>query len=268
MNALYQLERLCVRIRHSGLLKSAAPLWNALRPLYNRAMSTAGSGGLTRNINGTDTIKLCPECRGVGEAYEPQVWARVMSHVKPGSRVIDVGAHVGLYAMAFGLRVKPGGQVLAAEPDPENLMLLSKHIELNGLRDVVTVAPVALADVAGTACLSMDSLQSHVSDAGSVKINVETLDAVAGDGKWDLLLIDVEGHEEKVLRGGAKLLSDPARRPSMIMIEVHPYAWAELGATAASLLHELTAKGYVVRSLKGSSVTGIDDYGHIVATLE
>jgi hypothetical protein len=99
-----------------------------------------------------------------------------------------------------------------------------------------------------------------------VPIALSTLDAEADAGKWDLLLVDVEGHEEKVLRGGHSLLSDSTRRPSMIMIEVHPYAWAELGTTSDSLLQLLTMHGYTVQTLNGSPVTYVEHYGHIVAT--
>jgi FkbM family methyltransferase len=191
-----------------------------------------------------------------------------MSHLKAGSRVIDVGAHVGLYAMAFGKRVGPQGCVLAAEPDPENLDRLHKHIELNGLKEVVRVVPAGMADAPGTASLSMESLQSHVSSVGgSVQIKLETLDRVTGNERWDLLLIDVEGYEEKVLRGGLGLLGDPARRPGMIMIEVHPYNWPEIGTTSASLLELLRSKGYTVARLDGSPVEEITAYGHIVATI-
>lgn len=266
MSILYQFEKLCIRLRHSPLLKQAAPLWCVVRPIYDQLIRLTGKRGLVRNINGTDPIMLSPECRSLGEVYEPEVWAQVMRHIGPGSRVLDVGAHFGLYAMAFGHRVGPGGHVLAAEPDPENLAILRQHIQLNGLDKVVQVVPVALSDSPGKASLSTNSLQSHVSDQGSVPITLSTLDHEAGDDRWDLLLVDVEGHEEKVLRGGRQLLADSARRPSMILIEVHPYAWAEIGTTSDSLLEKLTENGYQVRTLNGNPVTVIEHYGHIVAT--
>lgn len=267
MSLLYHLEHCFKRVRHSAVLKHAVPIWNLIRPVYNRMLATFGSGGLIRNINGTDKIRLCSECRGIGEIYEPQVWAKVMGHLKPGSRILDVGAHVGLYAIAFGLRIGPTGCVLAAEPDPENLKHLHKHIALNGLKNIVRVVPAGIADAPGSASLSMDNLQSHVSsESGGVKIQIESLDNVTQDERWDLLLIDVEGYEEKVLRGSATLLRDPSRRPTMIMIEVHPYAWAGVGSTSASLLEALTSKGYSVRSLDGATVSEITAYGHIVAT--
>ncbi len=268
MSLFYQFEKLCAKLRHSDLLKTLTPLWDAVRPVYNGIVNIAGGSGLVRNINGTDTLRITPGCRGIRESYEPKVWATVMQHIGPGSRVIDVGSHFGLYAVAFGLRVGVTGCVLAAEPDPENLELLRQHIELNRLTEIVRVVPAGMADAPGTASLNMNSLQSHVArEGGSVSIQLETLDRVTACQRWDLLLIDVEGFEEKVLRGGSLLLSDADRRPSMIMIEVHPYAWTDVGTSSATLLEALTSKGYTVRSLDGAPVCEITAYGHVVATL-
>ena len=265
MSLTYQFERLCAGIRHNPALKSAMPLWNAVRPLYESALRWLGREGLERRINGTDTIRLCTECRVIGETYEPEVWARVMANIGPGSKVIDVGAHWGLYALAMGERVRPNGNILAAEPDPSNLELLRHNIRLNHLQEIVSVVPAALSDHAGKAMLSMNSLQSNVTTDGTIPIEMETLDAIAGTNKWHLLLIDVEGHEELVLRGARSLLSDPLRRPELIVIEVHPYAWSALGLASESLLGELRQHGYAIEALSGEKITTISAYGHIVA---
>jgi hypothetical protein len=128
MGLLYQLEQTCIRLRHSAVLKRCSPLWDALRPCYNALMKRASqSAGLMRNFNGTDNVRILAEFRNLHETYEPEVWHVVMNHVRAGSRVIDVGAHMGLYAMAFGHRVGPEGRVLAVEPDPANLVSLELH---------------------------------------------------------------------------------------------------------------------------------------------
>jgi len=271
MGLLYQLEQTCIRLRHSAVLKRCSPLWDALRPCYNALMKRASqSAGLMRNFNGTDNVRIQAEFRNLHETYEPEVWHGVMNHVRAGSRVIDVGAHMGLYAMAFGHRVGPDGQVLAVEPDPANLVSLERHVVLNGLQGVVTVLAAGLSDAEGEASLATNDMQSCVSSSSGdgVAIRLTTLDAAAAGERWDLMLIDVEGFEEKVLRGGRQLLSDPSRRPTMIMIEVHPYAWAEIGTTSDSMLQALRENGYSVRHLDGSPVDAIEKYGHIVATSE
>ncbi|MDB6118651.1 MAG: methyltransferase [Verrucomicrobiaceae bacterium] len=272
MNLLYTFEQTCVRLRHSSLFKQAAPLWNVLRPVYDGVLGILGSRGLERHINGTDTIRVIPELRGVQETYEPEVWALLMPKLGPGSRVIDVGAHVGLYAVAMGNRVRPGGRVLAAEPDPGNVSLLRRQIALNDLESIVTVLPAALSDRSGAATLSTRGIESRVTTSadwgtGSMTIALQTLDEATAGECWNLLLIDVEGFEEKVLRGGRALLADPVRRPQTVLVEVHPYIWDEPGTTSDSLLHELKQHGYAVHFLDGGEVTHIENYGHIIATI-
>ena len=272
MNVIYHFEQACVRLRHSTWFERAAPLWNALRPAYDHVMRIVGRKGLERRINGTDTLRVIPELRGVQETYEPEVWALLMQGVGSGSKVIDVGAHVGLYAVAIGNRVRPGGKVLAAEPDPANVVFLRRQVVLNGLQEIVTVLPVAFSDQSGEACLSTKGIESRVTPStswgtGTTNVTLKTLDEATWGEGWDILLIDVEGFEEKVLRGGRALLSDPLRRPRTVLVEVHPYVWAEPGTTSDSLLHELRQHGYVVNFLDGTEVKSIKDYGHIVATI-
>jgi hypothetical protein len=136
----------------------------------------------------------------------------------------------------------------------------------------VSVLPAALSDQGGRAVLSTKGIESRVTPStnwgtGNTAITLQTLDEVTAGERWDLLLIDVEGFEEKVLRGGRALLSDHFRRPTTILVEVHPYVWEEPGTTSATLLHELTQHGYAVRFLDGRGVTEITAYGHIVATV-
>lgn len=266
VKALYHFENACKRLRHLPGLSSLGWLWNAARPCYERLLGSAGRGGLVRRMNGTDEIRLHPECRVFGESYEPEVWAAAMQRVSPGDTVIDVGAHWGLYAVAFGLRVGAQGHVLAAEPDPANLRLLRTNIDLNGLAETVEIVPAAISDEAGDAFMVSGSLESKVRQEGDTAIRLAMLDEVCGGRACALLMIDVEGFEEKVLRGARKLLADEKRRPRTIIVEVHPYAWGVPGTTSESFLSELKQHGYTVCRLNGQPVDSITDYGHVIAT--
>jgi FkbM family methyltransferase len=268
VSLIHQLESWCRGIRHLPGLKAAAPLWSALRPAYEGVLARFAGRGLLRNMNGTDKILLHPECRVLGENYEPEIWAKAMEFVQPGARVLDIGAHWGLYALAFGHRVGPTGRVLAAEPDPRNAAMLRRNIKLNGLEAVVEVVPKGMSDSPGSARMNSHSLQSQVSADGNVEIALTTLDETVGDQRFDLMVLDVEGHEEKVLKGGRQLLSDPQRRPRAIVMEVHPYAWGELGLSSESLLAELNGLGYTVTGIAGEPVHHIPVYGHILALAE
>jgi FkbM family methyltransferase len=50
------------------------------------------------------------------DEYEPEAVALFKSLVKPGDRVIDVGANIGFHSLLFAQLVGPTGRVLSFEP--------------------------------------------------------------------------------------------------------------------------------------------------------
>ncbi|MDH6100729.1 hypothetical protein NWP21_18185 [Anabaenopsis sp. FSS-46] len=95
------LEILATQLRHSRWLNNYNGLWNFVRPIYNTLISVVGKNGLKRKINGSDTILVLPEFRGVPEVYEPDVWHHIMGNIKVGDLFVDVGAYIGLYALTL-----------------------------------------------------------------------------------------------------------------------------------------------------------------------
>jgi hypothetical protein len=84
-------EKYCLALRHSKYLHEAEWLWNNVRPVYDRAVSFFGRGGLERVMNGTDPILITPRFRCLGERYEPEVWHCLMNEIKPADTFADVG---------------------------------------------------------------------------------------------------------------------------------------------------------------------------------
>ena len=134
------LERAGVAIRHASALERADWLWDRVRPAYDRMLATvARNRGVERVINGTDRFRLSAQSRGfIAEKYEPAVWRRVMREVRAGDHVAEVGASMGLYALAFAGRVGAAGHVTAFEPDPESTSALEANIGVNGWQDRIT----------------------------------------------------------------------------------------------------------------------------------
>jgi FkbM family methyltransferase len=265
---MHPFEQLCVRLRHAPGLNGAGWLWDRVRPAYDHLINVLGGRGLERRINSTDVIRVAPRFRGVTEVYEPEVWRLLMNETRTGDVVADVGAFIGLYAVALAQRVGPSGRVLAFEPDPVNFAGLRAHVELNGVTDSVHLFPAAVGQMEGRVSFSVGGSQSSLSNSVGQRIEVDSvrLDSAVGNGRVDILKIDVEGFEEHVLRGGATLLADPRRRPRAIFIEVHPYAWKEAGTTSESLLGMLRGHGYSAFGLDGRAIEGpIDWYGEVVA---
>jgi FkbM family methyltransferase len=190
--------------------------------------------------------------------YEPEIWSRFEDAVRPGDTVADVGSFAGLYAVRAGQLVGPSGVIVAFEPDPDNARLLRRHVRQNGLGDRITVVEAAAGDTAGA--LAFAARGSPVSGGADMYLSDTTrylvvpvvqLDEVLAGRRLDVLKIDVEGYEERVLLGARAILESAERRPRAIFIEVHE-AMRKTGATPRSLAALLESLGYTVEAIVGT----------------
>lgn len=263
------VEQVSIRLRHSPALARAAWFWNAVRPVYNKSIEVFGRHGLERNINGTDRVLISPQFRNVPEVYEPETWTQIRNEIRPGDSVADVGAYIGLYTVAFAHMVGPSGKVYAFEPNATNCESLKQHLALNQVKDRVELIRAAVGDAEGTVAFDGSTgIQGHVSTtvtSQTEEVPCLKLDTFFEGRAIDVLKIDVEGYEELVLRGAQELLMSPKRKPRAIFIEVHPYAWPEIGTTSTSLLELLNRYHYQVFDLEGKPVFEIRCYGEIIA---
>ncbi len=265
---MHAFERWCVGLRHSPLLRRADWLWNIIRPAYDAAVSQLAARGLPRIINGTDSLLVSPDLRGIPESYEPEVWKQVMAAIRPGDTIVDVGAHFGLYTIACGKRVGSAGCVVAFEPHPGNFALLRRQILLNELSDRIEAHEAAVGDRDGhTQFTSGYSVQSHITPNmnDGIRVKVCRLDSVFADSKVDIIKIDVEGFEEKALQGAEGLLNDKKRKPRAIFIGVHPYNWHLCGTSSNSLVSLLYRHGYSIGDVTVRRIDSIDFYGEVIA---
>jgi FkbM family methyltransferase len=240
-------ERIARAVRHAPLLRRAGPLWDLARPAYNVVLARAFSGGLERTVNGTEHLRLDAQCRNVPMVYEPEVWAAMLDAVRPGDTFVDVGANVGLYAVACARRVRPG-RVIAFEPDAGNAELLGRTIALNGVGDVVEVRQLALGSESGELPFRSAMQQSGFQADWSETVAMSTLDLEVG-GRVDVLKIDVEGFELEVIAGAAGILFDLTRRPRAIFLETHSAVLAARGLEEAPMLAVLERAGYLITEL-------------------
>ena len=194
-------------------------------------------------------------CLFVAGSFEPNEFAFLDRVVRPGMTFVDIGANEGLFTLFAARRVGRHGRVVAVEPSSRERRSLAANIARNRLGNV-SVVPHALADRAGSARLQI-AAKLHgghntlgafsYADVGAVAVEdvpVETLDALADRlalGRVDVIKIDVEGAEVKVLSGGRKLLA--AHRP-ILLIEANDGALRGQGASTEALLATLRELGY------------------------
>src|ERR1700723_2973790 len=267
------LERASVAIRHAPALERADWIWDRIRPAYDRVLAKVARGrGLERVINGTDRFQLSALSRGfIAEEYEPSVWSRVMREVRTGDHVAEVGASMGLYALAFAGRVGAGGHVTAFEPDPESVSALEANVGVKDWRDRVTVVRAAVGQCSGQVRFaSARGQESRIETRPEacdhvITVPMVTLDDAFAGQRVDVIKIDVEGFEQQVLQGARTILTEERRRLRAILVEVHPFAWAEAGTTSASFLSLLDEMGFRVEDMQGAAVSSITEYGHVIA---
>lgn len=186
--------------------------------------------------------------RAVGR-YEPEKFAALNKRLKAGQTVLDIGANKGDFALFAASRVGPTGHVVAVEPHPDNVGWLRKSVALNGFR-TVTIKEAALADTSGEAPLHIGPKSGHHAleplsrDRGTITVAIDTLDQVWRDLQQptlDIVKIDVEGAEDRVVAGGRTILAQC--RP-VIFLDVHDIGsdrLAALNATFAELGYAIAA---------------------------
>jgi len=135
--------------------------------------------------------------------------------VQPGQTVVGIGANVGVYALTLARKVGPTGQVWAFEPASDTAALLAESITANAT-SWLQLERQALSDHAGSAWLQtpgqskLNSLAVDQKGPGE-EVSLTTLDACLEKYSWqkvDLLKIDAEGEEERILAGGQKFFSE------------------------------------------------------------
>ena len=174
---------------------------------------------------------------------------------------LDAGANVGRFSLLIDKCIKAG---IAVEPNPEIYKMLCQNLfgfmtpEDSGLFSFYNCA---LSDTDGTTALNWTARQSGTSSMmvagkGYFCVNVETrtLDSLTNSltPTPDLIKIDVEGAELKVLKGGTQTL----KSVRAIAIEMHGYA-------DVAVLAFLAEHGFRVRYL--TAPTQFSPY-HIIAT--
>ncbi|MEW5926323.1 MAG: FkbM family methyltransferase [Gemmatimonadota bacterium] len=176
--------------------------------------------------------------------------------VRPGSTFLDVGANGGLYTVLASGLVGERGRVFSFEPGAEQLRLLERNVELNGLRNV-TIVRSAVGDRRGEVQLgvSRDGAMSSLARTdhpaqdivGWQPVEMITLDEFAreaGLDRVDFLKVDVEGAEKLVFGGARGLL---AENPSLVvMFEAADVNAGAFGYSARELLTGLEASGFRV----------------------
>jgi FkbM family methyltransferase len=208
-----------------------------------------------------------------GGHFERDVIDVALRLLEPGMTAVDVGANIGAFTAAFARAVGPGGHVHAFEPLEEARRRLVRTLELNSLGNV-TVSASALSDTVGESNLfsygpgfeswstlsprTIELADRTLEAATSQVVETTTLDDYcesAGITSIDLLKIDVEGAEQRVLDGAVRLLEQA--RIASVIVEVSDDTLEAFGDRAYRLVEVLERCGLRPHLVEGGSVRPI-----------
>lgn len=145
---------------------------------------------------------------GTYESHKQREFQRLC---QPGACVYDIGANVGYYTLLASRIAGPMGRVFAFEPFPDNVAKIEQQLRLNHAQNV-TIVPVAVSDGDGIAHFQtgLASEMGRLAHEGDLTVRTVSLDEGIARGEWplpDVIKIDVEGAESRVLSGAARLFS-------------------------------------------------------------
>lgn len=179
--------------------------------------------------------------------YEPVTTKLIESMLTDGMTFIDIGAHVGLFALPASLWVGDRGRVVAFEPHPDNYSLLVRNAESNGIE--IELVNAAVSDQSGNVQLHASAFNSgdhqlfHSGKRKAFTVACVTLDEFLETGtRVDMVKIDVQGAEAAVLRGMERILTE--NDAVTLIWELSPSQLREAGESAESVLNWLGEMGF------------------------
>jgi FkbM family methyltransferase len=155
--------------------------------------------------------------------------------LKPGMRVLDVGANIGYYLLMLERAVGPTGEVICFEPFQPNVREFKRNLRQNAFPNARLLEIAVGSEVCTTGL--RDGINSGVVEQGTgvQDVAVGRLDQLV-DEPVDWIKIDVDGYEGQVLEGATGLLE---RDRPILFLEFHPHMVGRFGHNLAKTLELL-----------------------------
>lgn len=202
-------------------------------------------------VVGTDMGDPVAEMLKQGAVCDPTLVDLMLQLVAPGDRVLDLGAHLGTFALTAAAA---GCHVLAVEASQRNAELLRASAAHNSFTDLRVIHAVA-SDAPGTAKFCANGPWGHVAteatDLTAEAVPAVTMDELLAEMGWSpiaLVKLDVEGSEVRVIRSLRKLLEAPDAPP--LLFESNGHTLDLFGVSPRQLFGALEALGYTIHVIE------------------
>lgn len=165
--------------------------------------------------------------------------------LQPNAAVLDLGAHIGSFALVAAAH---GCRVIAVEASRRNVELLRASATLNGF-DNLTVVHAAISDQSGHLEFASNGpfgwVHLPTARESHTTVRAVTVDDLVAEINWtrvDLIKLDIEGSEVAAIAGMAQLL---ARTDApQLVYEINSHTLQKFGQTSSTLKAALTKHGF------------------------
>ena len=212
----------------------------------------------TKLRDGDGTL-FVPEARVAKDYFNSGIYERgyiswaCENFVREGKEVIDIGAHIGMYTVEMG---KVAKRVHSFECSPKSYNYLCSNILLRDLSYKVTTYNTALSNIRDPHDGGGNGISGFDKDIHTPTIDVPMVELDSFNlTNINFIKIDVEGHEEFVLRGAVKTIEANGYPP--ILFESWPERYTDVPAKEIkdSLFTFIKSLGYTITQVTG----GTDD---------
>jgi FkbM family methyltransferase len=178
----------------------------------------------------------------IGDAY---LLSLMLGMVGPGSRVVDLGAHVGVFSLAASAL---GCLVAAIEASPVNTALLRASAWCNSFHEL-RVFNAVVSDEPGSVQFIPNGPWGHVAwEPGPlprIPVAAVTVDELVSELGWDrvsFIKMDIEGSEPRALAGMTRILGQADAPP--VLYESNGHALGLASSSPSALIAAFEALGY------------------------
>ncbi len=260
LSIIGKLFRLLPSIKGKGFLARTfiAPFVKGKRRELIVKMTNPGGGNLICNLD--DWIPWNVYIYGryqIEKKYE----IFLLNAARESSIIFDVGANIGYYTVQFCRILKKPGHVYAFEPTSYQFNVLKRNILLNNITRVTCIKAIVsdsdgatkrvyFSGVDNTGGSSVEIKSKEYEDVSTVTI--DTFCEKSKIEKIDLMKIDVEGHELRVLRGMERVLKKNIVKN--LFVEINNETLSVAGTSSSEIVSYLELFNYKPHSIKSSKM--------------